>query len=63
MQILKAAVLYFAVVFGAGFVLGAICILWVAPRCPTDSMPVKLLSYPPCRFAPPFSTQELLSMQ
>jgi hypothetical protein len=32
MQILKAGVLYFAIVFGAGFVLGPIRILWVAPR-------------------------------
>jgi hypothetical protein len=32
MQIVKAAVLYFALVLGAGFVLGPIRILWVAPR-------------------------------
>lgn len=32
MQILKAGTLYFVVVFGAGFVLGPIRILWVAPR-------------------------------
>jgi hypothetical protein len=32
MQILKAGVLYFLVVFGAGFMLGPIRILWVAPR-------------------------------
>jgi hypothetical protein len=32
MQILKSAVLYFAVVFGAGFVLGPIRILWAVPR-------------------------------
>ena len=32
MQILKAGVLYFALVFGAGFVLGAIRIIWVVPR-------------------------------
>jgi hypothetical protein len=31
MQILKASVLYFALVFGAGFVLGTIRILWIAP--------------------------------
>ena len=30
--ILKAGVLYFALVFGAGFVLGAIRIRWVAPQ-------------------------------
>jgi|SRR5579863_357131 len=32
MQILKAGLLYFALVFGAGFVLGAIRTLWVVPR-------------------------------
>jgi hypothetical protein len=32
MDILKAGVLYFAIVFGAGFVLGPIRILWVVPR-------------------------------
>jgi hypothetical protein len=31
-QILKAGVLYFGLVFGAGFVLGPIRILWVVPR-------------------------------
>jgi hypothetical protein len=35
MQILKAGVLYFAVVFGAGFLLGPIRILWIAPRLGT----------------------------
>lgn len=32
MQSLKAAVLYFALVFGAGFVLGPVRILWAVPR-------------------------------
>ncbi len=32
MQILKAGVLYFGVIFGAGFVLGSVRILWVVPR-------------------------------
>lgn len=32
MQILKAGVLYFMLVFGAGFVLGPIRLLWVVPR-------------------------------
>lgn len=32
MQTLKAGVLYFALVFGAGFLLGPIRILWVVPR-------------------------------
>ena len=36
MQILKAGVLYFALVFGAGFVLGPIRILWVVPRFGTS---------------------------
>ena len=34
-QILKAGVLYFALVFGAGFVLGTIRTLWVVPRVGT----------------------------
>jgi len=32
MQILKAGALYFAVVFGAGFVLGTIRTVWAVPR-------------------------------
>jgi hypothetical protein len=32
MQILKAGVLYFALVFGVGFVLGSVRTLWVVPR-------------------------------
>jgi len=32
MQLLKAGVIYFALVLGAGFVLGPIRILWVVPR-------------------------------
>lgn len=32
MQILKAGVLYFVVVFGAGFVLGTVRTLWVFPH-------------------------------
>jgi len=32
MPILKAGVLYFALVFGAGFVLGTIRTLWIVPR-------------------------------
>jgi hypothetical protein len=35
MQILRAGVLYFLLVFGAGFVLGPVRILWVAPRLGT----------------------------
>jgi hypothetical protein len=31
-QVLKAGALYFALVFGAGFVLGPIRILWAVPR-------------------------------
>jgi hypothetical protein len=32
MRILKAGVLYFAIVFGVGFLLGPIRILWAVPR-------------------------------
>jgi hypothetical protein len=35
MPILKAGVLYFALVFGAGFVLGTIRTLWIVPRVGT----------------------------
>jgi hypothetical protein len=31
MQILKAGVIYFALVFSAGFVLGTVRTLWVVP--------------------------------
>lgn len=34
-QVLKAGVLYFALVFGVGFVLGTIRTLWVVPRVGT----------------------------
>lgn len=32
MKVLKAGILYFALVFGAGFVLGPIRVFWVVPR-------------------------------
>jgi hypothetical protein len=32
MQLLKASLLYFALVFGAGFILGPLRILWVVPH-------------------------------
>jgi hypothetical protein len=35
MQILKAGALYFALVFGAGFVFGTVRTLWVVPRVGT----------------------------
>jgi hypothetical protein len=34
-EILQAGALYFGIVFGAGFVLGAIRTLWIAPRVGT----------------------------
>ena len=35
MPIVKAGVLYFALVFGAGFVLGTVRTLWIVPRLGT----------------------------
>jgi hypothetical protein len=32
MQILKAGLLYFALIFGVGFVLGTVRTLWIVPR-------------------------------
>lgn len=48
MQMLKAGVLYFALVFGTGFVLGPVRILWLVPRFGTRTaelmeMPVMLV--------------------
>ena len=47
MQVVKAGVLYFALVFEAGFVLGTIRTLWVFPRIGTRTaelmeMPIML---------------------
>jgi hypothetical protein len=47
MQVLKASVLYFALVFAAGFLLGTIRTLWVVPRVGTRTaelmeMPIML---------------------
>ncbi len=35
MQVVKAATVYFALVFGAGFVLGTVRVLWIVPRVGT----------------------------
>lgn len=48
MKVLKAGLLYFAIVFGAGFVLGPVRLLWVVPRFGTRTaelmeMPVMLV--------------------
>jgi hypothetical protein len=48
MQILKAGVLYFAIVFGVGFVLGIIRVLWLVPSLGTRmaeliEMPIMLV--------------------
>ena len=48
MKVLKAATLYFVLVFGAGFVLGPIRILWLVPQVGTRlaelmEMPVMLV--------------------
>jgi hypothetical protein len=47
-QILKAGILYFALVFGAGFVFGTVRTLWVVPRVGTRmaelmEMPIMLV--------------------
>ena len=47
MKVLKAGISYFALVFGAGFVLGPIRLLWLVPRVGTRTaelleMPVML---------------------
>ena len=73
MQILKAGVLYFAVVSGAGFILGPIRILWVAPRLGTRmaellEMPIMLLiaivaaRLIVLKFAVPFALSSRLGM-
>lgn len=48
MKSIKAGILYFAVVFGAGFVLGPIRLLWLVPRVGTRTaelieMPIMLM--------------------
>ena len=48
MQMVKAGVVYFALVFAVGFVLGAICTLWLVPRVGTRTaelmeMPIMLV--------------------
>jgi len=35
MRVLRAGALYFAIVFGVGFLLGPIRILWIVPRVGT----------------------------
>jgi hypothetical protein len=73
MQILKAGVLYFAVVFGAGFALGPIRILWVAPRVGTRAaelleapilfaVTIVAASWIVRRFAVPTTTSKRLAM-
>jgi hypothetical protein len=47
-QILKAALIYFVIVFGAGFVLGTVRMLWIVPRLGTRwaeliEMPIMLV--------------------
>jgi hypothetical protein len=44
MRLLKAGVIYFALVFGAGFVLGFIRVAWVAP--PLGTRTAELLEAP-----------------
>lgn len=44
MQELKAGALYFALVFGAGFVLGTVRTLWIVPR--VGAMTAEMLESP-----------------
>lgn len=44
MQMIKAGIYYFVLVFGAGFVLGTICVLWVVPKFGTRT--AELLEMP-----------------
>lgn len=73
MQILKACVLYFALVFGAGFLLGTIRTLWGVPRVGTRTaelieMPIMLVvtiaaaRWVVLRFAVPVATSARLQM-
>lgn len=73
MKILKAAVLYFAFVFGAGFLLGTIRVLWIVPHFGTRwaefmEMPLMLaISFIAARwivqrFAVPFTVSNRLGM-
>ena len=56
MQILKSGALYFALVFGAGFVFGTIRVLLVVPRIGTRTtelieMPVMILLPPKTKWS------------
>lgn len=37
MQVLKAAIVYFGLAFGAGFALGTVRVLWIVPRVGTKT--------------------------
>jgi hypothetical protein len=54
-KVLKAGALYFALVFGAGFVLGSIRVLWLVPRIGERTAELSACSgfSPSCRFAWP----------
>jgi hypothetical protein len=49
LRILKAATVYFALVFGAGFVLGPIRVLFIVPRFGVRMALQKLLNCEPIR--------------
>ena len=73
MQILKAGALYFSLVFGVGFVLGAVRTLWIVPRLGTRKaelmeMPIMLFviilaaRWTLEQFSPPFTATRQMSV-
>jgi hypothetical protein len=53
MPIVKAGILYFALVFGAGFVLGPIRVFWVVPHLGERTAELMAKSSKNCMFPKP----------
>ena|SRR5437899_1344438 len=62
MRILKAGGLYFALVFGAGFVLGPIRLLWLVPRFGTRTAELMEMRWIIRRLAVPSAPSSRLGM-